>query len=146
MELGGVFATIALVSFLSYFTSYARRVLAREHDERFIVLLEVLLVFVFTTSIMFAMTGRKDMMKAVEKFKLKDLKLITASALALSVLSILWIHVINFDELSRIQFIRRGLDLTFALGGGYLLLKEGITLRKGGAFILLLAAAYLLSY
>lgn len=146
MELSGVFATIALVSFLSYFTSYARRVLAKEHDGRFIVLLEILLVFVFTTAIMFAMTGRRDMMKAVEKFKFKDLKLITVNALALSVLTILWIRVINFNELSRIQLIRRGLDLTFALGGGYLLLKEGVTLRKGGAFILLLTAAYMLSY
>ena len=90
--------------------------------------------------------GSDAVKKAVEKFKLKDLKLITVSALALSVLSILWIHVINFDELSRIQFIRRGLDLSFALVGGYLLLKEGVTLRKGGAFILLLTAAYLLSY
>lgn len=146
MDFGGILGVIAIVSFLSYFTTYARRVLARDHDERFIILLEVLLVFLFTTIIMFTMTGRKDMVKAVEKFRFKDMKLVMMSALSLSVLSILWIHVVNMNELSKVQFLRRGLDLTFAIGGGYLLFKEEVTPRKLGAFGLLLIAAYLLSY
>jgi len=146
MEFSRILGIIAIVSALSYFTSYARRSLAKEHDERFIIILEVLLVFIFTTGLMFLVTGKKDMIKAVEKFKFRDLKLIIVSALALSLLSILWIHVINFDELSKVQFLRRGLDLTFAIGGGYLLLKEDITPRKLGAFGLLLFSAYLLSY
>lgn len=140
-----VASTIALVSFLSYVVSYCRRILASEHDERFIIILEVLLVFVFTSTIMFMMTGKKDIIKAVEKFKLKDLRMIVLSAVSVSVLTILWIRVINSGELSRLQMTRRGLDLAFAIGGGYLLLKEQITLKKIGAFVMLLISAYLLA-
>lgn len=146
MEFSKIVGIIAIVSSLSYFTSYARRVLAKEHDERFIIILEVLLVFLFTTGIMFFMTGKNDMIKAIEKFKMKDLKLILMSAISISILSILWIHVINSNELSKIQFFRRGLDLSFAIIGGYLLFKEEITPKKIGAFLLLLFSAYLLSY
>lgn len=77
---------------------------------------------------------------------MKDLKLILMSAISISILSILWIHVINSNELSKIQFFRRGLDLSFAIIGGYLIFKEDITLKKAGAFIMLLFSAYLLSY
>lgn len=138
-------ATVVMISFLSYFTTYARRVLASEHDERFIIILEVLLVFLFTTGIMFMMTDKKDIIKSVEKFKMKDLKLIVLSALSISVLTILWIRIINVNELSKLQMTRRGMDLAFALGGGYLLFKEEITLKKIGAFVLLLFSAFLLS-
>lgn len=146
MDFSKIVGIIALVSSLSYFTTYARRVLAKEHDERFIIILEVLLVFIITSSIMFFTTGRADMVKAIQKFKMRDLKLIIMSAFALSVLTILWIHIINFDELSKVQFLRRGLDLTFAILGGYLLLKEEITPKKLAAFLMLLFSAYLLSY
>lgn len=146
MNFGKLISIIAIVSCLGYFTSYARRLLAKEHDERFIIILEVLLVFIFTTGIMFLLTGKQDMINAVNKFKLKDLKLISISALSVSLLTILWIHIINMDELSKVQLLRRGLDLSFAIVGGYILLSEELTIRKVSAFLLLFLSAYLLSY
>ena len=146
MKNGGIIGTVAIVSLLAYTASYSRRMLAKDHDERFIVMLEVLLIFLITIGILFTITDRKTIVKSVEKFQPKHLKLVLMSALSISVLSILWIHVINSNELSKLQMFRRGFDLIFAIGGGYLLFKEDITPRKLGAFILLITSAYLLSY
>lgn len=146
MEYHKFLGIIAITSGLTYFTSYSRRILAKEHDERFIIILEVLLVFLFTTTIMFLITEKQDIIKSVKKFKLKDLKLISLTALSISFLTILWIKIINYDELSKIQFLRRGFDLILAITGGYLLLNEDITPRKLIAFALLLSSVYLLSY
>jgi len=85
-------------------------------------------------------------MRSVEKFKTKHLSLVLMSALSISVLSLLWIHIIDTNELSKLQMFRRGFDLLFAIGGGYLLFKEDITPYKLVAFSLLIISAYLLSY
>lgn len=146
MKNGGVISTVAAVSLFAYIASYARRLLAKDHDERFVIMLEVLLVFLMTTGILFVITDRQTIVKSVEKFKPKHLTLVLMSALSISVLSLLWIHVINSNELSKLQMFRRGFDLIFAIGGGYLLFKEDITPQKLAAFILLIISACLLSY
>jgi drug/metabolite transporter (DMT)-like permease len=146
MKNGEIIATVAAVSLFAYTASYSRRLLAKDHDERFIVMLEVLLIFLITTGILFVITDKQTIVKSVEKFKPKHLKLVLMSALSISVLSLLWIHVINSNELSKLQMFRRGFDLIFAIGGGYLLFKEDITPRKLGAFSLLIISVYLLSY
>ncbi len=137
---------VAAVSFFAYIASYSRRILAKDHDERFVVMLEVLLVFLMTTGILFAITDKQTIVESVEKFKPKHLRLVMMSALSISILSLLWIHVINSNELSKLQMFRRGFDLIFAIGGGYLLFKEDITPQKLAAFILLIISACLLSY
>lgn len=146
MKNGEIIATVAAVSLFAYTASYSRRLLAKDHDERFVMLLEVFLIFVITVGILFAITDKQTIVKSMEKFKPKHLRLVMMSALSISVLSFLWIHVINSNELSKLQMFRRGFDLIFAIGGGYLLFKEDITPRKLIAFILLIISACLLSY
>ena len=146
MNNGRIVATVAAVSLFAYVASYSRRLLAKDHDERFIVMLEVLLVFLITTGMLFIITDKQTIVQSVEKFKPKHLKLVIMSALSISVLSLLWVHIINSNELSKLQMFRRGFDLIFAIGGGYLLFKEDITPHKLVAFVLLIISAYLLSY
>lgn len=146
MKNGEIIATVAAVSLFAYTASYSRRLLAKDHDERFVMLLEVFLIFIITVGILFAITDKQTIVKSMEKFKPKHLRLVMMSALSISVLSFLWIHVINSNELSKLQMFRRGFDLIFAIGGGYLLFKEDITPRKLIAFILLIISACLLSY
>lgn len=146
MQNSGIIGTVATVSLLAYIVSYSRRVLSKDHDERFIVMIEVLLVFLFTTGILFVITDKQTIMRSVEKFKPKHLSLVLMSALSISILSLLWIHIIDTNELSKLQMFRRGFDLLFAIGGGYLLFKEDITPYKLVAFGLLIISAYLLSY
>ena len=95
MKNGGIIATVAAVSLFAYTASYSRRILAKDHDERFVVMLEVLLVFLMTTGILFAITDKQTIVESVEKFKPKHLRLVMMSALSISILSLLWIHVIN---------------------------------------------------
>ena len=121
---------MAAVSLFAYTASYSRRILPKDHDERFVVMLEVLLVFLMTTGILFAITDKQTIVESVEKFKPKHLRLVMMSALSISILSLLWIHVINSNELSKLQMFKKGFDLIFAIGGGSICFLKRISHLK----------------
>lgn len=145
MDFKRIVALILLISAVEYFVTFARRKLIVKHDDRFILLLEVLLIFLFTAVIVLSFTSKKDLKQAFAKFTRDDYVTIGLSSLFTVIVTILWVVVIDEDELSKIQFLSTGLDLFIALAGGYILLREGITVKKVSAFVLLIASVYLLS-
>ena len=124
----------------------SRRKLIIKHDDRFILLLEAIIIFAVMMITIGLFTKKEDIRKAIKQFSKADLITIGASSIVTVIITILWVVVIDEDELSKVQFISTGLDMFIALAGGYLLLKEDITTKKATAFALLLVALYLLSY
>ena len=146
MQIGSIILLILLISAAEYFVTISRRKLIIKHDDRFILLLEAVIVFIVMVITIGLFTKKQDIKKSIEKFSKADLLTIGASSIVTVIITILWVVVIDEDELSKVQFISTGLDMFIALAGGYLLLKEGITTKKATAFALLLVALYLLSF
>lgn len=146
MNISQIILLILLISAAGYFVTLSRRKLIIKHDDRFILLLESVIIFAVMLITILAFTSKSDIKKSIAKFTNHDLLTISLSSIFTVIITILWVVVIDEDELSKIQFISTGLDMFIALAGGYLLLNEGITTRKATAFGLLLGALYLLSY
>jgi len=146
MKIGTIILLILLISAAEYFVTLSRRKLIIKHDDRFILLLEAIIIFVVMMIVIGLFTKKEDIKKSISQFTKADYITIGASSLVTVVITILWVVVIDEDELSKVQFISTGLDMFIALAGGYLLLKEGLTTKKVSAFALLLGALYLLSY
>lgn len=146
MKISTIILLILLISAAEYFVTLSRRKLIIKHDDRFILLLEAIIIFVVMVLTIGLFTKKEDIKKSISQFTKSDFITIGASSVVTVIITILWVVVIDEDELSKVQFISTGLDMFIALAGGYLLLKEGITTKKASAFAMLLAALYLLSY
>lgn len=146
MKISNIILLILLISAAEYFVTLSRRKLIIKHDDRFILLLEAVIIFVVMVITIGLFTKKEDIKKSLSKFTRSDYITIGASSIVTVIITILWVVVIDEDELSKVQFISTGLDMFIALAGGYLLLREGITTKKVSAFVLLLASLYLLSY
>lgn len=146
MKISTIILLILLISAAEYFVTYSRRKLIIKHDDRFILLLEAVIIFIVMIIAIGLFTKKADIKKSISQFTKEDYATIAASSIVTVVITILWVVVIDEDELSKVQFISTGLDLFIALAGGYLLLNEGLTTRKVSAFGLLLASLYLLAY
>jgi len=146
MQISTIILLILLISAAEYFVTISRRKLIIKHDDRFILLLEAVIIFTVMVLTIGLFTKKEDIKKSIKQFSKTDLITIAASSIVTVIITILWVVVIDEDELSKVQFISTGLDMFIALAGGYLLLKEGLTTKKVSAFGLLLVALYLLSY
>jgi len=136
---------LVIVSLVEYVITLIRRKLIVKHDDRIILLIEVFLVFIITAVILSFVSTKDDLEKAFKKFNRSDWIAIGLSSLMTVIVTVLWVMLLDEGELSHMQFASTGLDLVIALLGGYLVLNEGITLKKAGAFVLLLASLYLLN-
>lgn len=146
MNYSKILLLILLMSAAEYFVTFARRKLIIKHDDRFILLLEGLIIFTVMTLSVMLFTKKKDIHAAISKFERSDLITILITSILTVGITVIWTAVIDENELSKVQFLSTGLDLFIAIAGGYLLLNEGLTTRKVAAFSLLLLSLYLLSY
>lgn len=146
MQIGKIILLILIISVAEYFVIISRRKLIIKHDDRLILLLEAIIIFTVMVITIGLFTKKEDIKKAIKQFSTADFITIGASSIVTVIITILWVAVIDKDELSKVQFISTGIDMFIALAGGYLLLNEGITTKKVTAFGLLLVALYLLSY
>lgn len=155
MDIKYIIGIIFLISLVSYTIAYTRRILVPKYDERIIIILESTFIFLFTMLFIFITslthsrilsTSNRSLLQCLSDFRTTDIKTLLLGSLAGSFIAIFWIYIIRYNELSNMLLTKQGMDIIFALGGSYLLLREPITKKKLVAFILLLTSIYLLSY
>ena len=154
VNLVSIICVISLLSFTSYTAAYTRRILIPKYDERMLIVFEATLVFLVTmlfifvtsyTGTPFFPTSKKSLISSFKQFKTNDFKTILIGASAVAFIAIFWIYIIRYNELSKLLLTKQALDILFAIGGSYLLLREQITIRKLIAFVLMLFSVHLLA-
>lgn len=154
VKLGSLVGVIFLISLVSYTAAYSRRILVPKYDERMIIILESSLIFLITLLFVFITnfsgnkiipSSNKSIISCFKEFKMEDFKTVLLGSFSGAFIAIFWIYIIRYNELSKLLLTKQSLDIIFALGGSYLLLREQITIKKFVAFILLINSVYLLS-
>lgn len=156
LQITRIISIIFLISLVSYTIAYTRRILVPKYDERMIIILESTMIFVFTLIILFFINSTKlgksifkikrSFFQCFRDLKVEDIKYLLLGSLAGSLIAILWICIIKYNELSNMLLTKQSIDIIFALFGSYLLLSEQITLKKVTAFFMLLSSIYLFFY
>ena len=145
MDTSKIILLVLLISVAEYLVTFGRRKLVTKHTDKPILILETVIIFLLMLGAVYGLSKKGELEGAFQKFDKMDLLTIGLTSLFTVLITIVWTMVIDEGELSKLQFMSVGLDLFIGLAGGYLLLKEKITAKKAGAFVLLLVSLSLLT-